>query len=150
MLTVTLFTDELLHDIHTRSHNECLAIADAQERYRVEAGTEKTDYLVREMMTVQSSLKRMMRRWLVDSSLSAGNTLDMPESFDFVLNMTGRRADNKVQPLTDACHNYMVTYTMARYYASVGMKDLSNTYSLLTVDHAKEVEELINAKMPPL
>lgn len=150
MLTITLYTDELLHDIHERSHSECQAIADDAERYRVEAGTDKDDRLVREMIRVQSSLKRMMHRWLDEPATAADDTLDKPESFCYELNVTGRRGMNKAQPLTDACHDFTVAYTLARFYASVGMKDLSNAYSIAANDAGVEIDELLNSKLPPL
>ncbi len=149
-MLIKLYTDEILHDIYTKSSIECQAIADAQERYRVQAGTDKRDELVRQMIIVQASLKRMMHRWLDDTGRCADDTLAMPESFEFHLKMTERRAANKVQPLTDACHSYMVSYVLARYYASVGAKDLSNAYSITTAEHAQGIEELLNSKLPPL
>lgn len=150
MLTITLITDEVLHDIHTKSGIECQAYADPAERHRVEAGTEKNDELIREMKTVNSSLKRMMHRWLSESGTTADNTLSKPVSFVYNLNMTTRMSADKAQELTDACHNFMVAYTMARYYGSVGAKELSNTYSIISATAAEDVEKILNEKQPPV
>lgn len=150
MLTITLYIDELLHDIYTKSHIECQAIADAEERFRTEAGTEKKDELVRQLISVQASLRRLLHRYLSDSDTSADNSLGAPESFQFDMNVTERQAVGKAQPMADNCHSYMVAYTLARYYGSVGAKELSNTYSLITNTYAQEIEELLYAKRPPL
>lgn len=149
MLTITLYTDELLHDIRMKSSIECQAIDNAEERYRCEAGTDKNDELVRQMLTVSSSITRMFNKWLSNSQTSADNTLGKPESFQYALNLPERQARGKAQELTDACHAYMVSYVLARYYAGVGQKEWSNNYSLETAAHADEIMMIINRKAEP-
>ena len=121
-------------------------------QYRIEAGSDKNEQLKREIVIVSSALTRMLQRYLVDNDTDAAdNTLEgrVGEQLEWELDMSERRASNKAQPLTDACHDYLVHYTLVRYYKSVNAGELSNTHSLQTADAAREIEGLLYSKTPP-
>lgn len=150
-MTITIIIEELLKDIRERSHLDVQGMA-PDVQYRIEAGSDKNEQLKREIVIVSSALTRMLQRYLVDSdSQEADNTLDgsVGSQLEWELDMSERRASNKAQPLADACHDYMVHYTLARYYKSVNAGELSNTHSLQTADVAREIEGLLYSKTPP-
>ena len=151
-MTITIIIEELLKDIRERSHLDVQGV-EPDVQYRTEAGSDKNEQLKREIVIVSSALTRMLQRYLVaDDTETADNTLDgrVGSQLEWELDMSERRASNKVQPLTDACHDYMVHYTLARYYKSVNAGELSNTHSLQTADAAKEIQELLYSKTPPI
>lgn len=150
-MTITIIIEELLKDIRERSHLDVQGM-EPDVQYRTEAGSDKNEQLKREIIIVSSALTRMLQRYLVDSdSQEADNTLDgrVGSQLEWELYMSERRASNKAQPLTDACHDYMVHYTLARYYKSVNAGELSNSHSLQTADAAREIEGLLYSKTPP-
>jgi hypothetical protein len=150
-MTITIIIDELLKDMRERSHLDVQGLA-PDVQYRTEAGSDKNEQLKREIVIVSSALTRMLQRYLTDDDTnSADNTLDgrVGEQLEWTLDMSERRASNKVQPLTDACHDYLVHYALSRYYKSVNAGELSNTHSLQTADAAKEIEGLLYSKTPP-
>lgn len=150
-MTITIIIEELLKDIRERSHLDVQGL-EPEMQYRIEAGSDKNEQLKREIVIVSSALTRMLQRYLVDSdSQEADNTLDgrVGSQLEWELHMSERRASNKAQPLADACHDYMVHYTLARYYKSVNAGELSNTHSLQTADAAREIEGLLYSKTPP-
>lgn len=153
-MTITIIIEELLKDIRERSHLDVQGM-EPDMQYRIEAGSDKNEQLKREIVIVSSALTRMLQRYLVDDDTdTADNTLDgrvdeQDEQLEWELEMSDRRASNKAQPLTDACHDYMVHYTLARYYKSVNAGELSNTHSLQTADAAREIEGLLFSKTPP-
>lgn len=149
-MTVTLNIEELFKDIRLKSRLECSAIADTEARYRVEAGTEKNDELYRDMTAAQGSLARRLARYLSASYVQEGdNTLFLPEAFVYELTVTDRRLQGKVQPLADACHDFIVHYTLSRFYKSVGMGDMSNAHSLQAAETGEEIDMLLYTKAAP-
>ncbi|MBR4404926.1 MAG: hypothetical protein IKW84_08960 [Bacteroidaceae bacterium] len=150
-MTITIIIEELLKDIRERSHLDVQGM-EPDMQYRTEAGSDKNEQLKREIVIVSSALTRMLQRYLnVDDTAQADNTLDgrVGQQLVWELDMSDRRASNKAQPLADACHDYLVHYTLARYYKSVNAGELSNTHSLQTADAAGEIEGLLFSKTPP-
>ena len=151
-MRIVLDIEELLLDIRNKSHEECAnTIADVEARYRVEAGNHKNLELFRCIAEVGSSLSRLLHRYLVDYFQDeASNNDTLPESLVYELNLSERRLLGKAQPLADAMHQYVVHYTLAKYYATVNATDLSNKHSTLTQDASKQIEDLILTKKPPM
>ena len=150
-MTITIIIEELLKDIRERSRLDVQGM-EPDVQYRTEAGSDKNEQLKREIVIVSSALTRMLQRYLThDDTGTADDTLDgrVGEQLVWNLNVSERRASNLAQPLTDACHDYMVHYTLARYYKSVNAGELSNTHSLQTADAAREIEGLLFSKTPP-
>ena len=148
-MKITLIVEELLKDIREKSSLDTEGM-EPEVKYRVEAGSEKNDQLKREIITVSSVLTRTLSRYLADDDRAeADNMLGLSAELTWKLNLSERRTVGKAQPLTDACHDYMVHYVLARYYKSVNAGELSNKHSLLTADAAKEIEQLLYTKTPP-
>lgn len=149
-MILSLSVPVILRDIKVKSHYEVSVITDAEARYRIEAGTEKEEEIYRDMTDVASALSRRLRRYLVEYyQEEASNEVSIPDAFVYDLEVSDRRADNLLQPLTDAAHDYVVHYTLAKFYSSVSQVDLSNKHSVLTEEAAKTIENLLYSKQPP-
>lgn len=148
-MTITVYIDELLKDLHEQSRLECLAIQDIEQRYRVQTGTDKNAELTRMMMNAQSAVTRRLNKYLDrDYTDSANNDPSLPESFTWDLEMSERRSSGKAQPLTDAIHDFIVNLTLARYYRNAGAADLSASHDAVAISCADEIDILINSKVP--
>lgn len=150
-MTITIIIEELLKDIRERSHLDVQGM-EPDVQYRTEAGSDKNEQLKREIVIVSSALTRMLQRYLThDDTGTADDTLDgrVGEQLVWNLNVSERRASNLAQPLTDACHDYLVHYALSRYYKSAAADELSNTHSLLTADASNEITALLYSKTPP-
>ena len=149
-MRVVLDVAELLFDIRNKSHEECASITDVEARYRAEAGRHKDEELFRSLVEVNSSLTRLVRRYLKEFiTTEADNNAAIPDSFIYEFEISQRRSSNLTQPMADAMHSYLVHYTLAKFYATVSQTDLSNKHSTLTQAAATEVEELLYTKNPP-
>lgn len=151
-MRIVLNIDELLLDIRNKSHEECASLfADAEARYKVEAGNHKNLELFRNIAEVGSSLSRLLFRYLADYyQEEASNNDTLPDSLVYELNLSERRSNGKTQPLADAMHQYVVHYVLAKYYATVNATELSNKHSVQTQEAASQIEDLVLTKKPPL
>ena len=150
-MRIILDIAELLLDIRNKSHEECASITDVEARFRAEAGNHKNLELFRTLLEVNSSLTRLVRRYLMEYiAIEANDNAELPESFVYEFEISQRRSDNLAQPLTDAMHSYLVHYTLAKFYATVSQTEFSNKHSTLTQSAATEVEELLFTKKPPI
>ena len=150
-MTITLSIDELLTDITNKSHLETEGIESPDIKYRVQVGSEKKDEIFRLLLSVSSSLTRLVHRYLVRTYIQeTDNGISMPEAFVYELTMSERREAGKSQPLADKMHDYLVHYTLAKFYASVGQGEFSNAHSAQTQVASAEIESLLYDKRPPL
>lgn len=150
-MKVVLDIKELLFDIRNKSHEECASITDVEARFRAEAGNHKNEELFRTLVEVNSSLTRLVRRYLMEFiAIEANDNAELPESFVYEFEISQRRADNLAQPLADQMHAYLVHYALAKFYATVSQTEMSNKHSTLTQAAATEVEELLFTKKPPI
>ena len=152
--TITLSVTELMTDITNKSHLETEGIESPDVKYRIQVGTEKKDEIYRALVSVNSSLTRLVHRYLVSSTLDTATDAvttpaTFPISFVYVLDLSDRRKAAKAQPLADKMHDYLVHYTLAKFYASVSQGDLSNVHSALTQEASAEIESLLYDKLPP-
>lgn len=151
-MEIIINIDEILFDIRNKSHEECsAAIADAEARFRAEAGNHKNEELYRSLRSVHAALQRRVVRFLRNSHEKTGaNDMYIPTSFVYEFEMSERRAQGKVQALADAMHDYLVHYTLAKFYATVTQGELSNKHSLLTGECEAEIMAILYDKMPPI
>lgn len=148
-MKITIITEELLKDIRTRSNLDVQGM-EPEVQYRVEAGSDKNDALRREITTAGSVLTGLLYRFLQEGyRTEADNMPGVAEEMVWVLNVGERRLSGKVQPLTDACHDYLLHSVLDRYYRSVNAAELSKTHFQQTADAAKEIEKLLYSKKPP-
>lgn len=150
-MLITLQVEELLRDLKKKSHEEVKAIEDIEARYRAEAGTEKEHEIMRCMVEAASALSRRLWRYLRNYYQDeSDNQLAIPEAFVYDLVMSERRAEGKAQQLADYMHTFIVHLTLSRFYSTVSQQELSNKHSLQSLEDAKQLDELIYSKLPPI
>lgn len=151
-MKVVLSVSELLLDIRNKSHEECQSIEDPEKRFKVEAGQHKDEELFRSLSECASRLARKVSVYLddfVEVEAEASNEPGLPDTLVYDFDFSERRMIGKAQPLADAMHDYLVHYTLAKYYATVNLQEFSNTHSLLALDAGNEVDALIYSKKAP-
>lgn len=149
-MRIEISKNELLFDIRNKSHLEVAGISEADARYRVEAGSEKTDEIERDIITSLAYLDNIDIRYLnVDMTCMAENNAGLPDTIIIDLLFSERRLDGKVQPLTDAIHAFLVDNTLALFYASVSQGDLQTKRAGLAAADATLIENLIFKKKAP-
>ena len=150
-MTIELIKSIILEDIRKKSYYECQSVPDIDARYRTEAGTEKMDEIRRDMEEGFMQLNRRCVRWLNNSYTAfADNTQPESESMVYDFKISERRANGKIEPLTDAMHRLVVEYALSKFYSTVNAVDLSNKHSLHAIDAANEIDELLYTKQPPI
>ena len=149
-MRIEINKNELLFDIMNKSHGEVSVITDAEVRYKVEASTEKTDEIERDIITSMAMLHPYMERYLVsDHTGIAENGAGLPQTIVYEFSFSERRLDGKMQTLTDAIHAYLVDCTLGLFYASVGHTEFQTKRSQMAVADAQLVERLVYTKRPP-
>lgn len=153
LATITIKRSELLYDIYNRSHEEAKLITDAEARYRTEAREDKAEMLNRLITESTTELRALLQRILQeDYNRTEDNVPDIDTEGDITLNlsMSARRIDNKLKPLAEKSHAYIVNTTLARYYSLVGQGDLSNLHAAEMQADAATLTQLVYSKMPPI
>jgi len=150
-MRVVLIVDELLHDIATVSHLEVAQIADIDLRYRSEAGTDKTDEIIRCIRAAIVNLVALCNRFrLTVSTEEVDNALNIPERFVLDFGTTERRTSGKEQAICDVMHNIVVDNALVKFYSNVQQIDLSNNHALPLQESINIFQQLIFSKNPPL
>lgn len=149
-MRIELSKNELLFDIQNKSHSEVSVIADAEARYKVEAGTEKIAEIERDLITAMSTLYTQIGRYLrTNHAPYADNGAGLPDTLIYDFIFSERRLDGKMQPLTDAIHAYLVDCTLGIFYSSVGHVEFQKKHAEQAATDARLVETLIYTKKPP-
>lgn len=150
-MVVTIYAQEVLNDLRSKSHYEVSAIENAEARYRIEAGTEKMDEIVRCINEGVARLSRVMTRWMRSAITSeTDNTSSLPASWTFDLAISERRAIGKAEPLSELVQTFVVEYALSKFYSDMSVQEYSNKHSVLALDAASRLDDLMYSKMPPL
>ena len=151
LATITIKRSELLYDIYNRSHEEAKLITDAGARYRAEAREDKAEMLNRLITESTTELRALLQRILQeDYNRTEDNVPDIKDDIILNLSMSARRIDNKLKPLAEKSHAYIVNTTLARYYSLVGQGNLSNLHAAEMQADAATLTQLVYSKMPPI
>ena len=150
-MTITLYASKIIEDIKAKSHDEVAEIADKDMRYRAEAGSEKMAQIKDCLRIAGSRLSQRCLRFLVNGySEQSDNSAQDAWSFTFEFDFgSGRRADGKSGPLTEAMHTFMVEYSLMKFYSNVSQSELSNKHGILALEAGDLVETLLYTKLPP-
>lgn len=149
-MVVELFTQEVINQMRAVSHREVAEIADAEARYRAEAGSEKTDELYRCIDDAHKRLSaRCMRFLKATYKRKVDNLRDIPSSYIYEFSLSERRAINKAEGLIDAMHTFLLEYAMSKFYSIVSQGELSNKHSLLAIEAGNLIDQLLFTKQPP-
>lgn len=149
-MVIDLYTEELMSILRATSHLEVSGITDIEERYRVEAGSEKQDMVYSCVDDAVSRLEGRCLRYLKDKYVTySDNVRDIPERYTFELAFSERRALGKSGPLKEAMSSFIVDYALSRFYSNVSQGDLAQKHALQAEGDAAMVEELLYTKQPP-
>lgn len=149
-MVIKLYTQELLKDIRTKSHQEVAGIEDVEARYRAEAGSEKMEDIVRCVGEGIGKLRHRCIRFLREEITEISDNLSaLPDEIIVDLSLSERRAIGKSDPLKTAMHSLIVEYSLAKFYSDVNQIDLSNKHSAQALDADRQIDELLYSKVPP-
>lgn len=150
-MEVTFYVESIVNKMRSISHWEVSEIADVEARYRAEAGSEKLNELYLCVDDAVGRLHGRTFRWMkYDYKKEMDNTQNIPLSYKFDFMLSERRATNKIDALEEAMNTFIVEYALSKYYSLVSQTELSNKHSLLAVDSADALDELLYAKRPPI
>lgn len=150
-MVITLYKQEILNDLRTKSHYEVSnLILDAEARYRVEAGAEKQEDILRCIDEGHSRLLHRCWRYLSEVLVEEGdNVLYSPQEYRVSLVLSERRAVGKEKPLSEAMHTFVVEYALSKFYSDVSQQELSNKHSVLAMEAGDRIDNLLYTKLPP-
>ena len=150
-MTITLQLSKVRPEIKSISHREVEGVADVNERYRIEAGSEKEDLISDCIRNAGNKLTHRCLRFLDNSYIEESDN-EFPDLGSFVFEFeqgSGRRFDGKADALTDAMHTFMVEYALAKFYSTVSQGELSNKHSMLALEAGNAIDDLLYTKLPP-
>lgn len=143
---------EVLFDMKNKSHQEAALVADPEQRYLIEAGTEKDDELIRCIINSVSVVRARCSRFLagcepVDCDNMPG--LDAESRVTFLFGYSARRSPSAAKTVTDRIHSFMVDYSLALFYEGTKQAD-SAAVRRAEADRAiAEIEYLLYDKGAP-
>lgn len=141
----------LLARLKSISHREVAEIPDVEARYRAEAGTEKEADLKQCIRDGNAKCLHKAIRFLKRTyTRGIDNTPDWPEAFVYELELSERRLASKGEPLKEAMENFVVEYALSKFYSNVSQMELSNKHSASALGLAKDIEDLLYTKLPPI
>ena len=149
-VTLTIGRSSVLSDLRVKSHAEAAAISDAEERYIVEAGTEKLPEIHECITEAFAEASAILRPFLSGTaSASANDTYRSTGDLSLSLDVTTRKASGLAQPLTDAVHAYVVDCALARFYRAVGRPQMGEIHHNSLADDRAAIDALILTRKKP-
>lgn len=149
-MTINLNTQELVDDIFAKSHHETALIENVEQRYEVEAGTDRKDDVARCLTEANAILSAMCSRFMTcDYTDTASNLMDIPDVFCYSFKASERRFMNKTQALADVMHSLIVNLTLSKYYNNVSHGDLAQKRDNLAKGDMALLERLLYEKTAP-
>lgn len=77
------------------------------------------------------------------------DSMGVNEAYVYDMLFTQRRAANKMQPLTDQIHSFLVEATLAKTYSDMGLSELATKHDGQAKSVGEVIRQLINSKIPP-
>lgn len=149
-MNITLNTTNIFNEMRLKSHLEVQDIKDPEARDNARAGITKTDEINRCILDALGQLERRCLRFLTETIVQdASDAGSLPNSYVFDLNLSERRAANKIPALTAVMHDYAVQHALARYYETVHQAELSAAHAKSAEGYGIQIDELLYHKQPP-
>jgi hypothetical protein len=149
-MTVTIYTTELLYNIRNKSHLEVASLP-VEQRYLVEAGTEKADEIKRSVIDALSELESRLWRFL--GRCGCGNAEvaepDLEDAVAFEVKGNGRRLHGKAALIGAKILETLTDLALAKFYVSVGAANLSQAHSALAASEMMALEKMLYTKDKP-
>lgn len=153
-MTITISTDELIYNIKSKSHTEVARIADPEQKYIAEAGTDKIDEIRRCALEGKAEMESLIFRFLsataAESSSIANADVSLGDNFTFTFIGTDRRYTGKLTAIRDQVFALLTNLAMAKFYISVNQIELSNARRSLANDALSMLERLLYTKRTPI
>lgn len=151
-VTIDISRQEIIHDVISRSHEECKAITGIEARYNAEAGTDRLELINRLFADVDSSLRSVCSRFLAEDYTKTAT--DIPDSgkadtLPYIFDLSPRRADGKAQ-LAELIHSYLVDSILGRFYVAVGQGEFAANHAKLGGEKAQEILSYLYTKQAPI
>lgn len=148
-----LIKSSILNDMMVTSHAEVAPIANPQERYLAELGTEKGDIahqcINNAVAEVWSILRPFLSALAPDESPYNDTFDDQNQEFMFTLEVTPRKAAGLGEMISKAAHAYVVDSALAKFYTSVSRTDLASKHAALLDREAAVINNIIYQRTNP-
>ena len=149
-VTLTIARSSVLSDIRVKSHAEAAAISDAEERYIVEAGTEKLPEVHECITEAFAEASAILRPFLSGlATASASDSYRSTGDLTLTLDITARKAAGLAVPLTDAIHAYVVDCALARFYRAVGRPQMGDIHHNSLTDDRAAIDAIVLTRTKP-
>lgn len=152
-MTVTIQTSELLFDIRNKSHLEVASIENLDRRYAAEAGTEKTEEILRCIIEAEARIRLMCERFL--EKVTEGEAISdlpsiVPESYTYQFVSNARRQDCRAEITANTIHSAIVNLALSTFYVSVSQMEMAKTHDALATSRVQLLEKMLFEKLPPV
>jgi hypothetical protein len=151
-MTITLNVQTLVDDIFAKSHYGTSHIESVDQRFDVEAGSDKKDDIARCLAEANAVVVTMCSRFLDNSDTDAqvNNTITLPENITYTFKTSQRRYANRKQAYVEIIHSLLVNMTLFKYYNDVSHGDLATKHDNLAKGDMAMLERLLYEKTPPI
>ena len=142
MTNIIIAKTELSFQMRYRSHLEVASISSEEERYKVEAGSEKTEAINTYLAEADGSLRNLLRRFLTANTAQDSD-------YTYHLDFSDRRAVNKVPALTESMKSYLIETALTAFYRTVAQVNLSQVHEAKAKADESNIINIINYKSEP-
>ena len=153
-MKITISTEELIYNIKSKSHTEVARIADPEQKYIAEAGTDKLDEIRRCALEGKAEMESLIFRFLAPETASdktiENTDVSLGNTFEFEFVGTPRRYTGKATAIRDQVFALLTNLAMAKFYISVNQIALSNARRSLANDALAMLERLLYTKRTPI
>lgn len=151
-MTIEIASSSLVSEIKQKSHYDSeYFIKDPEDRYKVEAGTEKADEINSSILSADSQLRSLVTRYLVTTpvdTISVGIT--PPATLSYALGLSERRDANKCAQLPQLFRDYLASAALSKFYATMHVTDLASKWGNQAAALGAEIVKLLFHKNPPI
>ena len=149
-ITITLGRSNVIDDMRVKSHFEAAAISDAEERYIVEAGSEKASELNQSVTDAFAEVSSIVRQFITgEATASANDSYRAAGDLVLVLEVPARKSTALAVPLADALHKYAVDSALVKFYHAVSRPNFGDMHERELVTDKANIDILLFTKQEP-
>lgn len=106
--------------------------------------------VIQELNQANARLTAILGRFLEPCCLQcADDSLAIGDTLVYKLILSSRKSANKVQPMTDLIHSFLVNSVLAKSYSTMGQAELASLHEANSVSDAQVISQLLHSKTPP-
>ena len=149
-VTINIKRANLIADMKVTSHSEATALADPQERYLAELGSDKLELAHQCITDAATEAGSVLRRFLTGfyGDETATDNYDTADIV-YVLSVTARKAPGLADALAKAVHAYVVDSALDKYYVSVSRPDMAQRHRDRLASHLTVIDGLLHRRTSP-